>query len=45
MERLSPLIFKHINMLGHYSFEIEEKFLKGKLRSLVTLNEKLKIIP
>jgi TnpA family transposase len=45
LERLSPLIFKHINMLGHYSFEIEEKFLKGKLRNLGTLNEKLKIIP
>ncbi len=45
LERLSPLIFKHINMLGHYSFEIEEKFLKGKFRNLGTLNKKLKIIP
>ena len=42
LERLSPLIFKHVNMLGHYSFDIEEKFLKGKLRSLETLNKKLK---
>ncbi|MDX1328392.1 MAG: Tn3 family transposase, partial [Arenibacter sp.] len=45
LERLSPLLFKHINMLGHYSFEIEEKFLKGNLRPLQTLNETLNIIP
>jgi TnpA family transposase len=45
LERLSPLLFKHINMLGHYSFEIEEKFLKGKLRPLQTLNKTLNIIP
>ncbi|HZJ20533.1 MAG TPA: Tn3 family transposase [Pricia sp.] len=38
LERLSPLAFKHINMLGHYSFEIEEKFLQGKLRPLQILN-------
>ncbi|WP_291869876.1 Tn3 family transposase [Maribacter sp.] len=45
LKRLSPLIFKHINMLGYYSFEIEEKFLKGKLRNLGIVNEKLKNIP
>ncbi len=32
-------------MFGHYSFDIEEKFLKGKLQNLGNLNKKLKIIP
>jgi TnpA family transposase len=36
LKRISPLIYKHVNMLGHYSFEIEEKFMKGKLRPLDT---------
>src|SRR5680860_1542361 len=45
LERLSPLAFKHINMLGHYSFEIEEKFLQGKLRPLQTLKKALNTFP
>ncbi len=44
LKRLSPLVYKHINMLGHYSFIIEERFKKGKLRPLNILNEKLKNI-
>jgi TnpA family transposase len=32
--RLSPLINKHINMLGHYSFTLEEDIKRGKLRPL-----------
>lgn len=34
LKRLSPLVYKHINMLGHYSFDIEDKFMQGKLRPL-----------
>jgi TnpA family transposase len=34
--RLSPLGFKHINMLGHYSFSIPETVAKGELRKLRT---------
>ena len=45
LERLSPLSFKHINMLGHYSFEIEEKFLQGNLRPLQTLKKTLNTTP
>lgn len=45
LERLSPLVFKHVNMLGHYSFDIEKKFSNGKLRPLGDLNEILKGIP
>jgi TnpA family transposase len=45
LERLSPLAYKHINMLGHYSFEIEEKFLQGKLRPLQIHNKVLNAIP
>lgn len=32
--RLSPLIHGHINMLGHFSFTLEENIKKGKLRPL-----------
>lgn len=32
--RLSPLINDHINMLGHYSFNLSEEILDGELRTL-----------
>lgn len=33
-QRLSPLIFEHINVLGHYSFTLAEQIEQGNLRSL-----------
>lgn len=32
--RLSPLGYKHVNMLGHYSFTLTEQVMKGHLRPL-----------
>ena len=32
--RLSPLMYRHINMLGHYSFALAESIGKGVLRPL-----------
>ena len=32
--RLSPLVYGHINVLGHYSFTLAEQVMKGKLRPL-----------
>ena len=32
--RLSPLQYKHVNMLGHYSFSLADFITQGKLRSL-----------
>jgi TnpA family transposase len=37
--RLSPLQFKHINFLGHYSFSLEEAITRGQLRPLRTFQE------
>ena len=34
VERLSPLVHGHVNMLGHYSFTLEENVKKGELRPL-----------
>lgn len=34
MERLSPLLYEHINMLGRYSFSVPEAVAKGELRPL-----------
>jgi TnpA family transposase len=33
-QRLSPLIYEHINVLGHYSFTLAEQIEKGHLRPL-----------
>ena len=33
-QRLSPLLYKHINVLGHYSFTLSEQIEKGTLRPL-----------
>lgn len=32
--RLSPLGYKHVNMLGHYSFTLADQVMKGQLRPL-----------
>lgn len=32
--RLSPLGYKHVNVLGHYSFTLAEQVLNGQLRPL-----------
>jgi hypothetical protein len=32
--RLSPLAYKHINVLGHYSFVLTSQVTKGHLRPL-----------
>jgi hypothetical protein len=32
--RLSPLVSRHVNMLGHYSFTLAENVMHGKLRPL-----------
>lgn len=32
--RLSPLGFKHINMLGRYAFTLPETVVRGELRPL-----------
>ena len=37
--RLSPLCHRHINMLGHYSFTLEELVMKGHLRPLKEASE------
>ena len=36
--RLSPLIYEHINMLGHYSFVVPEAVARGGLRRANILN-------
>ncbi len=37
--RLSPLEYKHVNMLGHYSFTLAENVMKGELRPLKQQSE------
>jgi len=40
--RLSPLMYGHINMLGHYTFALPEDILKGEMRALnFNLNNEL----
>jgi TnpA family transposase len=34
IQRLSPLLHQHINVLGHYSFTLSEQIEKGKFRQL-----------
>ncbi|MFT7614770.1 MAG: hypothetical protein ACI9J3_003756 [Parvicellaceae bacterium] len=43
--RLSPLVYGHINMLGHYSFTLEENVMKGELRPLNNPMDQTEIIP
>lgn len=40
--RLSPLVYGHINMLGHYTFTLSDDILNGNLRELnFNLNNEL----
>jgi hypothetical protein len=32
--RLSPLVYGHVNMLGHYAFTLSDAIINGKLRPL-----------
>ena len=41
--RLSPLVYGHVNMLGHYTFTLAENILKGELRPLNQPTEMLSI--
>lgn len=39
--RLKPFIHEHINIIGNYSFEETEKIMKGILKDLLPMDEKL----
>jgi hypothetical protein len=39
MERLSPLVHSHINLLGRYHFALPEAVLRGELRPLRDPND------
>ncbi len=39
IERLSPLGFQHVNMLGRYSFDLPESLARGELRPLRDPND------
>lgn len=41
--RLSPLGYKHINVLGRYHFNLAESIIQGKLRPLRDPNESSEI--
>jgi len=41
VKRFSPLGYDHINIVGHYSFNLPEEVLLGKLRPLQPMNSKL----
>ena len=34
VERLSPLVFQHVNVLGRYSFDLAEPVARGEMRPL-----------
>ncbi|HFF3161963.1 TPA: Tn3 family transposase, partial [Klebsiella pneumoniae] len=44
ISRLSPLMYGHINMLGHYTFTLPENILKGELRPL-NFNSNNELLP
>lgn len=41
--RLSPLQHEHINVLGHYSFTLNDAVMKGKLRPFNKLPEDIEL--
>ena len=43
--RLSPLVYSHINVLGHYSFTLAEQVMNGQLRPLNQISVNLKPYP
>lgn len=40
IQRLSPLGYEHINIMGRYSFNISKEVENGSLRPLMTLDDK-----
>lgn len=40
-KRLSPFSHEHINIVGHYSFELAHDILNGKLRTLLPMDKNL----
>jgi hypothetical protein len=42
--RLSPLVYGHLNVLGHYSFTLADQVRDGQLRPLNQFNDGI-IIP
>jgi len=40
-KRLSPFGHEHINIVGHYSFELAHEILKGRLRQLLPMDKNL----
>jgi hypothetical protein len=40
VERLSPLLLDHVNVLGRYDFALTESVRQGRLRPLRTPNER-----
>ena len=41
IQRLSPLGYEHINIMGRYSFNISKEVKNGSLRPLITLNDEI----
>lgn len=41
IQRLSPLSYEHINIMGRYSFNISKEVENGSLRPLMTLNDEV----
>ena len=41
VKRLSPLGYDHINIVGHYSFNLPEELMHGKLRPLQAMDSKI----
>jgi TnpA family transposase len=44
-KRLSPLLHGHVNVLGHYSFNLAEEIMMGQLRPLNQSSENIIILP
>ena len=44
-KRLSPLLYGHVNVLGHYSFTLAEQVMMGQLRPLNQPSENIIILP
>ncbi len=40
-KRLAPFGHEHINIVGHYSFELAHEILNGRLRRLLPMDTKL----
>lgn len=40
-KRLSPLGSNHVNIVGHYPFDLPDEILSGKLRPLKKMDDRL----